>query len=306
MRIFFAKLMTMFLFPRNFRHRVRDKIMAAPYKKAYNQIKSQWLAHNDGKLLLPGRFSEYDLVIGIGSTCLVTDMLKSFNLRRFTTPFDWTAGMEPINWLSQPGIYRDTRFREKIQAICDNFKDWTNPKYFKYVSTFNKDKHHNIVNVKTHIRYLHEFPADQDILQYFPQFVTKTSRRIQNLYNALNNSKTVLIVWLSRTGDQCGLLEKNVSYQDIKWAVNKMQKQYPAKQFDFVFFEHDGTKNRFEYEKINVTENAFKIKSNHFLNDFGYNFINILPDWRPHIHVISEMLDNIKLSKQAFALKPES
>lgn len=278
----------------------------ADLEKKYNylQLKAKWLEHNNGQLLLPGRFDEYDLIFGIGATCIATDMLDYFHLRRFSNPFDWTAGMEPDGWFQKPDVHRDTRFREKIYAICDNFKDWLKPEYFKYVNSWRtpQEPHHHVVNIKTKIRYRHEFPANLDIVQYWPKFVEKTQRRIKNLYTAINESNRILIVWISSVGDQRTVLEQNVSDTDIKWAVKQMQKLYPNKIFDFVFFEPDGTKKQFEYEKIEVAPGAFRIKSDHFLEDSEYNFVSQDTERRPHIHVISEMLDNIHLSKNAFKL----
>lgn len=295
------------------RRHVRSKIMGnqttkksddLERKSNYLNLKSEWLKHNNGELLLPGRFKEYDLVFGIGATCNAAEMPRYFNLRRFSNPFDWTAGMEPVDWFRKPDVYRDTRFREKMSAIYNNFKDWLNPKYFKYVTCWHtpRDPHHHVVNIKTKVRYMHEFPANQDIAQYWPEFVEKTKRRIKNLYTAIDKSNRILVVWLSSTGDQRAMLEKNVPDTDIKLAVKQMQKRYPNKVFDFVFFEPDGTKGRFEYEKIEVVPGAYRIKSNHFLEDSEYNFVCRATEQRPHIHVISEMLDNVHLSENAFSL----
>ncbi|MBR0212346.1 MAG: hypothetical protein IJQ55_01950 [Alphaproteobacteria bacterium] len=276
-------------------------------KYNYKYLKSEWLMHNNGKLLLPGRFKEYDLIFSIGSSCHPTTMLMFFELRRFSTPFDWTGGEMPENWYQQPDIHRDTRFREKISAICNNFQDWLTPEYFKYVCSSRKLEalHHHVVNTKTHIRYAHEFPANQDIMQHMPEFVEKTQRRIKNLYAAIDKSKHILVIWMASIWDQRTILEQPVSDKDIKWAVKQMQKMYPNKEFDFVFFEPDGNQGKFEYERIMITSNACRIRSNHFFINNEYNFVHPAHENQPHIHVISEMLDNIHLSKNAFKL-PDS
>lgn len=322
MKHFLANLAVMpIIFPKLRRH-IRNKIMGKTQsneidkkqktlddlekKYKYLELKAKWLNHNDGKIPLPGRFEEYDLIFAIGATCFSTWFLRFFDLRRFSSPFDWTGGMEPINWFSQPDIHRDSRFREKISELCNNFQNSLNPKNFKYVNGWHRldEPHHNIVNTKTHIRYVHEFPADKDIMQYMPEFIKKTQRRIKNLYNAINQSQRILIVWIAGTGTQRTQLESNVSDNDIKWAIKQMQKIYPDKVFDFVFFEPDGTKDRFEYEKIEVIPGAYRIRSNHFLINNEYNFVHpaLIEQDNPHVHVISEMLDNIHLSKDAFAL----
>lgn len=327
MKHFLANVVAMFFISRKTRHKIRNKIMGnnneqiislgnkidakqqelENIEKKYNylKLKTEWLTHNQEQLLLPARFTEYDLVFAIGATCHVTTMLDWFGLRKFTTPLDWTGGTEPEYWWSKPDIYRNSRFHEKIQELCNNFENLTNTKYYKYVSRFlvPQEPHHYVVNTKLKIRYLHEFPANIDMAQHMPEFIKKIQRRRKHLYNAIDKSQKILIVWISGIWDQRAQLEQNVSSSDIKWAVKKLRKLYPNKEFDLVFFEPDGTKNLFEYEKQEIAPGAFRIKSNHFLYNPEYNFMHAFPDDKPHIHVISEMLDNIRLSKNAFSLE---
>ena len=331
MKHFFANFIAMFFISKKLRRRIRTKIMGENNQKIheefllntlnlinekqkrlndleqkykYLQLKAEWLTHNDGKLLLPGSVNEYDLIFAIGATCHVTTLLDKFHFRRFSSPFDWTTGVHPKTWVVAPDVYRDSRFHEKIQALCDNFKDWLNPKNFKYVSQYinQNTKHHVVVNVKNKTQFIHEFPVEQDIMQHMPEFINKMNRRITHLYDAIDKSQHILVLWVSSIWDQRTYLEKNVSDKDIKWAIKKLQKKYPNKYFDLVFFEPDGTKDRFEYEKIEVAPGAFIIKSNHFLTDAEYGFKHPTDNLTPHIHVISEMLDNIHLSKDAFQL----
>ena len=288
----------------------KEKMLDVLEKKyKYLELKAKWLIHNNGKKPLPGRFDEYDLIFCIGPTCHGTTMLKHFKLRTFSNPFDYSAGMRPNEWFERPDIYRDSRFHNKVQALCNHFHNWLNPKYFKYTSHFitETDIHHCITNTKTRIQYIHEFPIDKDIMQHMPEFIEKTKRRINNLYDAINKSDKILIVWLARIWNQTTLLDKNVSNKDIKWAVTQMKTLYPNKNFDFAFFEHDGTKKQFEYKKTEVIPGAYRIKSNHFLIDNEYNFVHptLIEQNAPHVHVISEMLDNIRLSEKAFRLSYE-
>ena len=102
------------VFPK-LRRRVRTKIMNTTNKhkekKDYLHLKSEWIKHNNGIAPIPGTTTEYDLVFGIGTTCHVTTLLKSFGLRRFSSPFDYTGGIYPNSYLQSPNIYRDSRFR---------------------------------------------------------------------------------------------------------------------------------------------------------------------------------------------------
>lgn len=310
----------MFFISRQKRHMVREKIInILDLKKTLNnlrndnnkleqeikylRIKLKWLQCTNGKLLLPGRNTEYDLVFAIGSTCHITTILDYFKLRRFSTPLEWTGGEAPENWCQLPDIYRDTRFREKIDAICNNFSEYMIPKDFQYVSEWTGNKvHHNVVNMRTHIRFLHHFPIDKSIEEYMPTFVETMQRRAKNLQDALKKSNKILICWLSTLWEQRAILENPVSDNDIKYAIKCLNKKFPNKQIDFVFFEHDGRLGHFEFERKNVTPDAVRIKSNHFLYDDEYDFKCVFDkkSGKHHLHVVSECFDNIKLSENAY------
>jgi hypothetical protein len=286
-------------------HELSDELIK---KRDYLRLKSEWLRHNNGKLLLPGRFDEYDLILPVGPSCHVSMLLDRFQLRQFSSPFEWTGGKEPANWFQEPDIHRDSRFHEKIQAISDNFKNWFVPENIKYVagSISLQKQFHKVVNIKTNIQYLHEFPANQDIVQHMPEFIKKMTRRKQHMYDAIGHSHKILILWLSNIWGQRVMLEKTVSDKDIKWAVKKLHKMYPDKLFDLVFFEPDATQGKFEYQRQIVAPGANRIKSNHFLTDTEYTFGHLPTDAEhPYVHVISEMLDNIHLSENAFTLPQE-
>lgn len=317
MKHFFANLVAMFFINKNLRRRIRNKIMGVSNKSMinnidtdpsdnYRRLKSEWLVHNNGELPLPGRFSEYDLFFCIGATCHGTIFLDKFNLRYFSSPFDWTEAEEPDFCFQKPDIYRDSRFREKIQAICNGFQNWANPQDFRIIPRliFPYHRHHCVINIKTKVRYVHEFPVDMSIEQHMPDFIEKTERRKKYLFNAIDKSQKICVLWLASVWDQRTRMEQSVSDEEIKWAVNGLQKKYPNKIFDFIFFEQDGSKSRFEYEKTEVVPGAYRIKSNHFLIDNEYNFAHPRDTEHPHIHVVSEMLDNVCLSKQALSYLP--
>ena len=157
MKHFLANIVAMFFISRKTRHKIRNKIMGKNtnnneqiisiqnkidakqqeldnIEKKYNylRLKSEWLTHNQEQLLLPARFTEYDLVFAIGATCHVTTMLDWFGLRKFTTPFDWTGGTEPEYWWSKPDIYRDSRFHEKIHEMCNSFENLNTGKLLNF------------------------------------------------------------------------------------------------------------------------------------------------------------------------------
>ena len=309
LRKFIANLVCVFIPTRKIRHSVRyslsgqkkrDAAKKELEKQAYLKLKQEWLKHTGGQKLLPARFEKYDLVFGIGSICHVRMYLDIFKLARFTTPLDWTAPLPPQNFSQSFDLYRDTKFKEKIDFVCNNFAGYYEPKDMRLLSDgFNpKQLHHNVANIKTGIFMPHIFPIDISVEQFLPQFCDIMARRAKRLTNAIENSDKILIVWMHRVFDNRDVADKTVPDQDIKNAVEKLNKRFPGKKFDLVFFEHDGYKDKFEYEKQEVAPGAYRILSNHWCtaSEYGYKytFLN-LPFYTPSL-CVAEALDNISLT----------
>lgn len=301
LRKFIANILCLFIPNKKIRHKLRDSFCRPRVsKQKYINIKQQWKQHGNGEKLLPARFEKYDLVFGIGSVCHVRMYLDIFKLVRFSTPLDWTGTLPPSNFSQSFDLYRDTKFKEKIDFVCNNFAGYYEPKDMRLLSDgFNlNQQHHQVVNIKTQITFRHLFPIDISMEQFLPQFCDIMARRTKRLINAIENSDKILIVWMHRVFDHRDVADKPVPDQDIKNAVEKLNKRFPGKKFDLVFFEHDGYKDKFEYEKQEVMPGAYRILSNHWCtaSEYGYKytFLN-LPFHTPSL-CVAEALDNISLT----------
>lgn len=128
-------------------------------------------------------FSE-PLIISLGFSCTVADMLRDNNLRCLAFPFDW--------------------IRSSLHGLClllnDDFLDFLNPHYLDFEKTF-------ILNRKYIITFHHDFPAwktigradylKENYLEYLKDVEVKYKRRIKRLYRALNSGHTVYFFRLS-------------------------------------------------------------------------------------------------------------
>ena len=115
LRKFIANMLCLFIPNKKIRHKLRDSFCRPRVgKQKYIKIKQQWKQHGNGEKLLPARFEKYDLVFGIGATCHVRRYLDIFKLAQFTTPLDWTGSLPPQNFSQSFDLYRDTKFKEKI------------------------------------------------------------------------------------------------------------------------------------------------------------------------------------------------
>lgn len=304
---FFVNLLCVFVPVKKWRHSIRRHLFYDKFAgQNYVALKQEWLARNGGKKLLPGRFEKYDLVFGIGATCNVKTYLNFFELSKFTTPLDWTAGETVNGFWNQSRIYRDTKFTEKVKALCNDFDGYYNPSDFYLRNKPMKDDifHHMAENIRTGISFVHSFPVEQSMEQYMPTFIETMKRRSKRLIKAIKNSDKILIVWLHRVLDQIDAMDAPVTDAQITDAIKRLSKKFPGKDIDFVFFENDGYKNRFEFEKCEITVpkipncRAYRVKSNHYILEPIYNYKYHFPGGRfgqPSL-VISEALDNISLT----------
>ena len=99
-------------------------------------------------------------------------------------------------------------------------------------------------------------------------------------------------------------MDAPVTDAQITDAIKRLSKKFPGKDIDFVFFENDGYKNRFEFEKCEISVpkipncRAYRVKSNHYILEPIYTYKYHFPGGRfgqPSL-VISEALDNISLT----------
>ena len=287
---------------------VRNKLLyffveAKESKKKYEQIKAQWLVKNGGNKLIPARFDEYDLVFAIGAACPMTWELIARNLRTFSNPFDWTDGMPPSNWLIDADVWRNTRFIEKIKLLCSDFKDFFNKDDIKIASA-DMSVHHWVCNMRTKIRFIHLFPGNKSIESVWDETSLKIKRRCERLIEEIDSANRVLICWGHRIMFHKDRLDAIISDDDIKKALQLLHTRFPNTEIDLVFFEHDGTKTEFEYDKITVCDGAYRIRSNHYIVSEIYSVVCASKRFEGNLVnyseslVMAEALDNIQLSKK--------
>ena len=268
----------------------------------YRAVKQKWNDVLGGQRLLPARFEEYDFIFVIGVSCLMTDVLDFFKLRVCSSPFEWTVGIEPDGYCSQenPGVGEDTRFVEKIDAIVTKFKNFYRPQDFVIENSTIKEgqAHQRVINVYTKIRFLHLFPCDKSIENAMPEVQELMDRRSKRFLEYMDKSDKILICWGERMGEQRNCVCQHLTDAQILDAIDKLKRIYPDKQIDFVFFEHDGVKHEYEFDKIQVADSAYRIRSNHYILEWAYSDKHPHRKDRPPILVMSEAMDNIRLSSR--------
>lgn len=295
-----ANIVAMFCPTRKMRRAVRIKIIgktglsatdfAVTSVNIHAKIKEYWRKNVSTAGPNPGRFDTYDLVFAIGSSCKMVDVLNFMELRQFATPLDWTAGVGPARRDEAPTVWHESAFDAKIDAIISEFEDWFRFEdivVFKTVSS--ATGHQYVYNTRTGVLFMHVFPWEESLEQYYPTAYKTMMRRAVRLVRAIKASERVLICWGHRMQNQRNVLDKTVSDSQIHSALSGLRQKYPNVEFDMVFFEHDGKMSQYEYEQVDVCVGARRVRSNHFFQtDDKY--------WTPT--VIGKCLANISLTNK--------
>lgn len=161
----------------------------------------------------------YDFIFSIGSACSCTEALRGAKLQFSSFPFDW------ITVRDRPGD-----IRHKVDAICDDFRNWFNKEDFAYAGT--KDWHLKDFyrNMRTGIVFNHEFPKGIPFEVSFPSVRERYDRRIRRLFRCIGSAKSVLMVRIDRP-DQ----EFPATVDDCIYAKTRLSEKFPGVNFDVLF-----------------------------------------------------------------------
>ena len=134
---------------------------------------------------------KFDLVVSLGEDCACTSYLRRFNLQDFSFPFDWLT---------------KASFETRINLLIDNFDNFLNKENLvlmqKPENTKVDNKHDYYKDTALDFYFYHDFKSNTDFEKEFTEVKNKYSRRIERLYNAIQNSERILFVWWSRDKHQ--------------------------------------------------------------------------------------------------------
>lgn len=178
--------------------------------------------------------NKFDLVVSIGEDCACTSYLRRCNLQNFSYPFDWLTNA-PIE--------------NRIDLICNDFKDFLNPEDLEIMqkpTAFKADpKHDYYKNNKNELYFWHDFPNETSFQSSYLKVSEKYQRRIERLYNDIENSQKILFTWLSHT--------KLHSEDEIQEAYQKLNMKFKNKEIYLLVIEN------------NIENKSVKLKDEHIL-----------------------------------------
>lgn len=168
----------------------------------------------------------YDCIISIGRDCACSLYLRDNNLQRKSYPFDWLTHNNTLSGCL------DIR----LGLILNDFKDFMNIEDFKLLEKDPNIPNDNncdyYVNKRNSLYFYHDFPKGVPIKESFPQIKQKYERRINRLYQSIQENAKVLFVWFAH--------QPNISDKEIIKYSGKINKKF-GKKIDIIVFENDNS-----------------------------------------------------------------
>ena len=180
---------------------------------------------------------KYDIVIPLGEMCATAIALRDSGIRCASYPFDWSAGVKYE-------ICGNSGLPGKIKMICDDFKDAFRLEDLSEFWTA-QSKHRSVLNNRTGLQYLHDFVWEKPVVDQFPEYLEKYQRRIQRFYKDIEQSNTILFVFVTRS-------KHFLSFYEINSALDMLNKKFPNKDINFLLVQdsYDCNPNEFKFIKI--------------------------------------------------------
>lgn len=199
--------------------------------------------------------ASFDYIISLGENCRTAMSLRDLRLRKEAFPFDW-HGVRNFTVAGEGG------FPKKIELICNEFDNFFNSE--DYEEFFEKwgTAHKLIINKRTGLQFLHEFPKDVSVSEYFPVFKKKYQKRIERLYSILNSKNSILFVFIE--------FFAHLSNEEINNCYYKLIKNFPQADISFLIIKNNSKLNKEEIIRKETVSNVYIYEIN---NDFSQDYL---------------------------------
>lgn len=186
---------------------------------------------------------KYDLIIPLGSFCATSEGLRRNKLQYESYPFDWLKDAELPFCIDYIGNRFSTFFKK------ENLRKETGTSGIHDVYT----------DLPTKIVSSHDFRSDEDFEEAYEKVMSKYSRRIDRLYQRIEDAQKILLISCS---------EKSIKEAELSKLRDKMQALYPQKDFHLMFIQISSAQAPNEKQKITSKITNYKIYN---INREDYN-----------------------------------
>lgn len=208
----------------------------------------------------------YDYVISMGAACFVATELNELKLRNMSSPFDWLIG---------------GNFSERADILVNKFERFIEFEDLVEIHGSFVSKHFKAYyNVRTGIRFLHDFNKISSLEESWQGVNEKYKRRIDRLLEILDKSNRILMIYMEPPIDS-NLPCENQSIID---SFEKISNRFEA-ELKLVYFSQN-SKSQSKIEKSILNDKVLKITTDY------KNGSEI--EWRVNRSILQEVLKGVK------------
>ncbi len=153
-----------------------------------------------------------DCFISLGGACRPAHYLREFNLRTFSSPFDWMMSY-------------------KLSDVTHLIKSGGADFFAKFVELERSEKdypHHRFVqDSQTKMISMHDFPRQQSVEEHYGEFMAKYQRRFEALKKAILGAKHIVFV-ANRNENKANFVE-----------FLRQMREFHAISYTFINVRHD-------------------------------------------------------------------
>ncbi len=217
--------------------------------------------------------NEYDFIFGIGEACSCSETLRKCGLQFQSYPLDWLYGGD---------------IKTRVNLLVNNFEDFINIDDLQKQGERENPLPCDIyANLKNKIVFNHDFPLRKNLDETYPLVFEKYNRRIKRLYENIENSNKILIVYIQNPASKTKIIR---IIRKIKFVIQLISKKFPNKEINLLYIAN---KNFFLPFKL-----KFKIGKNSLLYITNYKRKdNTLPEFIVNPDVLNRIFKNVKLNK---------
>ena len=163
--------------------------------------------------------NKYDLVISLGGRCRMTSALKMLKITEKTYPFDWVA---------YNGDVAAEHLLTKCRLIKNHFEDAFNIEDFVEYYNPGNPGNRSVKNVKTVIRFAHDFSWEKSLRDDFPVVLEKYQRRIKRFYDDIENANNIVFVFEDSS--------RKMPLKTIKETIDILKEYFKNKNINLLVF----------------------------------------------------------------------
>jgi hypothetical protein len=125
--------------------------------------------------------NEYDVIVPMGSSCVMAIQLRSRNLRQSSFPFDWL-------------LFQDSTNCKTIETlITSHFEDFLALEHLRLDETLKRDGRYSVTHQRYPITFLHDFLSPTLTPETLAPVQEKYQRRIDRFYHVMETASSVCL-----------------------------------------------------------------------------------------------------------------